>query len=535
MTGVVPSWPSRRASTPAASTARRASPIGPDETADELRGPPRRPSAPSCCVDALADGLGEPRAAGGRADLRRQDRPRRPPHRLDVARRPTIHRLVRVGGAWTTHHGKRLKVWRTRLDRRRRARAARGPARGQGPRCRSATGPTAPAGDPATRSGRDGARPAVAAAASCVRIDSEGAYANLVLRHELDRSGLDERDRAFVTDLVYGTTRLRRRLDHLVDRFLLRARRPAGAGGAAPRRLPAARARHAAARRGVGDRRRRADRRARGLVNAVLRKVADAPVGDDAGRRRRAAVVPRLDRRARSSPTSATTTPSPRSQAMNEPASATERDRRLHAGPRLAVGGRARRRRAGRAGRRPVRRARRQGHRAGRDRRDASSPPTSGVTGSGSSRGNVDAPGSTIGRRCVVADATAPPLRAGVVRPGARRRPVLGPRHAAPPRRRPLAHRRPTPSTASPPSSARCSPRRPTLVRPGGTLVYSVCTLTAAEGPDVAATLDWPADAAPGEPWRPWGSGALLLPQTAGTDGMFLARWHTADGGSRSR
>jgi methionyl-tRNA formyltransferase len=26
-----------------------------------------------------------------------------------------VHRLVRVGGAWTTHHGKRLKVWRTAL------------------------------------------------------------------------------------------------------------------------------------------------------------------------------------------------------------------------------------------------------------------------------------------------------------------------------------------------------------------------------------------------------------------------------------
>lgn len=26
-----------------------------------------------------------------------------------------IHRRVRVGGAWTTHHGKRIKVWRTRL------------------------------------------------------------------------------------------------------------------------------------------------------------------------------------------------------------------------------------------------------------------------------------------------------------------------------------------------------------------------------------------------------------------------------------
>jgi 16S rRNA (cytosine967-C5)-methyltransferase len=64
-----------------------------------------------------------------------------------------------------------------------------------------------------------------------------------------------------------------------------------------------------------------------------------------------------------------------------------------------------------------------------------------------------------------------------------------------------------------------------TLVRPGGTLVYSVCTLTAAEGPEVAASLDWAPLDPPGEPWQPWGSGAKLLPQAAGTDGMFLARW----------
>jgi 16S rRNA (cytosine967-C5)-methyltransferase len=52
-----------------------------------------------------------------------------------------------------------------------------------------------------------------------------------------------------------------------------------------------------------------------------------------------------------------------------------------------------------------------------------------------------------------------------------------------------------------------------TLVKPGGLLTYSVCTLTTAEGPDVAAALDWPPE-----------PGALLLPQD-GTDGMFVARW----------
>lgn len=65
------------------------------------------------------------------------------------------------------------------------------------------------------------------------------------------------------------------------------------------------------------------------------------------------------------------------------------------------------------------------------------------------------------------------------------------------------------------------------LVRPGGRLVYSVCTLTAAE---TTAVDDWArtalpelqADPPPASLWREWGRGALLLPQAAGTDGMYL-------------
>ena len=65
------------------------------------------------------------------------------------------------------------------------------------------------------------------------------------------------------------------------------------------------------------------------------------------------------------------------------------------------------------------------------------------------------------------------------------------------------------------------------LLRPGGTLTYSVCTLTAEETTAVDAALaeESPSLEAlppPGDPWRPWGRGALLLPQAAGTDGMFL-------------
>jgi 16S rRNA (cytosine967-C5)-methyltransferase len=68
------------------------------------------------------------------------------------------------------------------------------------------------------------------------------------------------------------------------------------------------------------------------------------------------------------------------------------------------------------------------------------------------------------------------------------------------------------------------------LLRPGGTLVYSVCTLTDAEGPDVAEhllagrgfeVLDAPVDA----PWEPSrGVGHRLLPHVSDTDGMYLLR-----------
>ena len=68
-----------------------------------------------------------------------------------------------------------------------------------------------------------------------------------------------------------------------------------------------------------------------------------------------------------------------------------------------------------------------------------------------------------------------------------------------------------------------------TTVRPGGVLVYSACTLTAAE----TVGLDgWLATAhpdlhplePPDAPWEPVGRGARLLPQAADTDGMYILR-----------
>ncbi|HEY3811510.1 MAG TPA: transcription antitermination factor NusB [Acidimicrobiales bacterium] len=65
------------------------------------------------------------------------------------------------------------------------------------------------------------------------------------------------------------------------------------------------------------------------------------------------------------------------------------------------------------------------------------------------------------------------------------------------------------------------------LVRPGGTLVYSVCTLTAEETRSIDGWLARTAphlvpSPPPGHPWQPAGRGALLLPQAAGTDGMYV-------------
>ena len=114
-----------------------------------------------------------------------------------------------------------------------------------------------------------------------VRIDVDAGYANLVLPAMLAESTLSERDRAFATELVYGTTRMGRACDWLVDRFLLREVDPEvraalrlGAYQLTYLRVPA----HAAVSATVAV----VPPRARGVVNAVLRRVADHPVDADA-------------------------------------------------------------------------------------------------------------------------------------------------------------------------------------------------------------------------------------------------------------
>ena len=243
------------------------------------------------------------------------------------------------------------------------------------------------------------------------------------------------RDRHFATELVYGTTRMRRACDFLVDRFLtreldLRVRNALRLGAYQLHflRMPP----HAA----VGETVEVAPKPARGLVNAVLRRVAGAPV--DVARRRHPPQLPRLDRRA--------PVGRPRREdaigaleVMNTAPPVTERadgyvQDLASQWVAEAVGAHA-----GGAGRRPLRRAGGQGHGAGGRRRAPSSRPTSARPASASSARTP----RTL--PVLAADAARPPFAPGVVRPRPGRRPVLRPRDAAPPSGRPLAHRRRVP------------------------------------------------------------------------------------------
>jgi 16S rRNA (cytosine967-C5)-methyltransferase len=353
-----------------------------------------------------------------------------------------------------------------------------------------------------------------------VRIDTEGAYANLALRHELDQCHLDPRDRAFVTDLVYGTTRLRRRLDFAVDRFLLRDADPVVRAalrlgtyqlqelGTPP---------HAAVSATVAV----VDRKVRGFVNAVLRKVATHPVAADQWPSVAVRlsypdwIVERLSADVGADEAVAAL------RTMNEPASATERtDGYVQDQASQWVADLV-------------------GAEAGEWIADLCAAPGGKATALAAAGARVVAADNRVGRlglvrdnaqrlgsdlQLLAADAATPPLREGSFDRVLLDAPCSG---LGTLRRRADARWRIDADAVVRLAGLqqRMLATAATLVRPGGLLIYSVCTLTAEEGPEVAATLGWTAEPPPPAPWRPWGSGAVVLPQAAGTDGMFLARW----------
>lgn len=110
------------------------------------------------------------------------------------------------------------------------------------------------------------------------RVDREGAWATLALAGELEHSGLDLRDRRLATELVYGTLRHQRRLERALAAYanLKRAREPVrdalliAAYQLLFLRVPA----HAAVDDAVEAVRPVFGAKVAGFVNAVLRKLA---------------------------------------------------------------------------------------------------------------------------------------------------------------------------------------------------------------------------------------------------------------------
>lgn len=352
------------------------------------------------------------------------------------------------------------------------------------------------------------------------------AYANLLLPKLLERSDLDQRDRGLVTELVYGTTRMQRSCDWLVDRFLTTKPQPAvrsalrlGAYQLAYTRIPA----HAAVSATVGA----VPKRQRGVVNAVLRKVATSvPEGRDdwpdratflsypdwiierfvneLGEDAAVAALETMNRAPKVTERADGYVQDTASQwvVSEVDAQATDTVLDLCAAP----GGKA------------TAMAQTGATVIAVDRRLSRTR----LVKKNAKRLDL------LGVHTLVADGGAPPLSPrsfdrvlvdapcsglGVLRRRADARWRIQPRDVTQ-----LAN-----------VQARLLEAATALVRPGGVLVYSVCTLTHAETIDVAeAQTARPAfTALPllGDKWEALGTGGRLLPQQHDTDGMTVFRW----------
>jgi 16S rRNA (cytosine967-C5)-methyltransferase len=343
------------------------------------------------------------------------------------------------------------------------------------------------------------------------RIEEEGAYANLATNAVLGRSGLADRDRHFVTELVYGTTRMRRACDHLVRRHR--------EGNTSPRVAAAMRlgayqlafgdvAPHAAVSTTVGA----APKPARGLVNAVLRRVADdvaagitwpdlatelsypdwivSALSDRLGAEVATVALASMNRAA---------TTHVRDDGYVQDAASQRVVASVGAGPGELV-------------------------------LDACAAPGGKATGLAATGASVIAADPAPARArlvvanrdqlglslpVVVADATASPYRDGSFDHVLVDAPCSG---LGVLRRRPDARWRVDP--AAPDRLARLQVRllrdAARVVRPGGTLVYSVCTLTEAENQGVVDAVDLPGFDLEGT--------ETMVPDDA-SDGMYVARW----------
>ena len=354
------------------------------------------------------------------------------------------------------------------------------------------------------------------------RIENDGAYANLVLGPTLAASNLSDQDRRFATELVYGSTRMRRACDAIIDRFVSQPPDDAtrsilrlGAYQLAYAGVPA----HAA----VSETVELAPGKTRGFVNAVLRRVADSPIESmtwpsDASRLSYPNwLADRLVTELGDEAISAM-------ERMNEPPPVT---------------------------------ARSDGY-----VQDRSSQWVSASVDAGPTSACLDVCAAPGGKATAIANDGALVIAADMRhrRAAARPRERHQARPRAPGRLPPTGLRRHSVPASfdavlldAPCSGLGALRRRPdarwrieasditelavlqrgllaaaaTLVKPGGRLIYSVCTVTAEESIDHPTPAGFEVD--PSEPavgtWRRFGHGWRVLPHDADTDGMVLIRY----------
>ncbi len=357
------------------------------------------------------------------------------------------------------------------------------------------------------------------------RIDEEGAYANLLLPSLLVESTLEQRDKNLVTEMVYGATRMRRSLDWLVDRFIvsppapaLRASLRVGAYQLAFMRVPA----HAAVSATVSA----SAKRNRPPVNAILRKVAGSlpeegeiqwpsdaiqlsypdwiidRLIEDLGAEDAEAMLATMNTAPEVIEREDGYIQDTASQWVVDAVDAQPGDRVLDLC--AAPGGKA----TALAGRADT------------------------VVASDNRPSRVSLVASNVARLGltnvvpVASDATQPPFAAQSYDRVLVDAPCSG---LGVLRRRPDARWRVQPNDVTELASLqqRILSEAASLVRPGGVLVYSVCTVTKAETVDVVqGFLDTnpqftPSSLDPGR-WRSWGPGGMVLPQDHNTDAMAV-------------
>ena len=353
------------------------------------------------------------------------------------------------------------------------------------------------------------------------RIEKNDSYANLALKPALNNSDLEGRDRALVTELVYGVIRMRRACDFLIDRYLRKRLQPEvrtilrlGAYQLHWTKIP----NHAA----VNDTVALAPKWARGLCNAVLRKVAEEAIEWPSEAVQLSYpdwIFKRLHKDLGLSEAKKTL------EAMNKPRSAVIRDDGYFQDKAAQLVGEI---------------FSRKGEWGSEVTIDLCAAPGGKATAAVANGMNVVASDSSLSRiklirsnalklgahlPMVVTDGRKPAYRRGVASRVLVDAPCSG---LGVLRRRPDARWRITESDVVALAELQVDLLTSAfdLLKPGGLLVYSVCTLTSAETIEVDEKFQNLRAVKPldllSEPWRKHGNGGILFPHDLDSEGMAI-------------